>query len=78
MHINSGIPNHAFFLVATALGGNAWEKAGPDLVPDHAGADEHERLRADGGDVDTKRRGALRAGSTEEKAVIKAWKAVGF
>jgi Zn-dependent metalloprotease len=28
VHINSGIPNHAFFLVATALGGNAWVKAG--------------------------------------------------
>jgi Zn-dependent metalloprotease len=28
VHINSGIPNHAFYLVATALGGHAWEKAG--------------------------------------------------
>ncbi|WP_026313651.1 M4 family metallopeptidase [Actinomadura flavalba] len=28
VHINSGIPNRAFYLVATALGGNAWEKAG--------------------------------------------------
>jgi Zn-dependent metalloprotease len=28
VHINSGIPNHAFYLVATALGGNAWEAAG--------------------------------------------------
>jgi Zn-dependent metalloprotease len=28
VHINSGIPNHAFFLIATALGGNAWEDAG--------------------------------------------------
>ncbi len=28
VHINSGIPNHAFYLAATALGGNAWEKAG--------------------------------------------------
>jgi Zn-dependent metalloprotease len=28
VHINSGIPNHAFFLVATSLGGNAWEGAG--------------------------------------------------
>jgi Zn-dependent metalloprotease len=29
VHINSGIPNHAFFLVATTLGGNSWDKAGP-------------------------------------------------
>jgi Zn-dependent metalloprotease len=28
VHINSGIPNRAFYLVATSLGGNAWEKAG--------------------------------------------------
>src|SRR5262245_54891431 len=28
VHINSGIPNKAFFLVATSLGGHAWEKAG--------------------------------------------------
>lgn len=28
VHINSGIPNHAFYLIATELGGKAWEKAG--------------------------------------------------
>ncbi len=28
VHTNSGIPNHAFYLVATELGGYAWEKAG--------------------------------------------------
>jgi Zn-dependent metalloprotease len=28
VHINSGIPNHAFYIVATELGGYAWEKAG--------------------------------------------------
>ena len=28
VHINSGIPNHAFYQVATLLGGHAWEKAG--------------------------------------------------
>ncbi len=29
VHINSGIPNRAFYLAATALGGHAWERAGP-------------------------------------------------
>ncbi len=29
VHINSGIPNRAFYLAATGLGGNAWETAGP-------------------------------------------------
>lgn len=28
VHINSGIPNHAFYLAATSIGGYAWEKAG--------------------------------------------------
>jgi Zn-dependent metalloprotease len=28
VHTNSGIPNHAFYLAAVAIGGNAWEKAG--------------------------------------------------
>jgi Zn-dependent metalloprotease len=28
VHINSGIPNRAFYLTAMAIGGNAWEKAG--------------------------------------------------
>jgi Zn-dependent metalloprotease len=28
VHVNSGIPNHAFYLVAMEIGGNAWEKAG--------------------------------------------------
>lgn len=28
VHINSGIPNHAFYLAATAIGGDAWGPAG--------------------------------------------------
>ncbi len=28
VHINSGIPNHAFYLLASALGGHSWEVAG--------------------------------------------------
>ncbi len=28
VHTNSGIPNHAFYLAATGIGGNAWETAG--------------------------------------------------
>jgi Zn-dependent metalloprotease len=28
VHTNSGIPNHAFYLAATNLGGNAWDLAG--------------------------------------------------
>jgi len=28
VHLNSGIPNHAFYLAATGLGGFSWDKAG--------------------------------------------------
>ena len=28
VHINSGIPNHAFYVAATEIGGHAWEKTG--------------------------------------------------
>jgi Zn-dependent metalloprotease len=28
VHINSGIPNKAFHLAATSIGGHAWDKAG--------------------------------------------------
>jgi Zn-dependent metalloprotease len=28
VHVNSGIPNHAFYVVATTLGGHAWDAAG--------------------------------------------------
>ena len=28
VHINSGIPNHAFYLAATAIGGHSWEVTG--------------------------------------------------
>lgn len=29
VHINSGIPNRAFYLAAVALGNNSWDRAGP-------------------------------------------------
>ncbi|MER7755709.1 M4 family metallopeptidase [Kitasatospora sp. NPDC097643] len=48
VHINSGIPNHAFYLLATALGGPAWERAGRiwyDALTGH-------RLAADAGFAD--------------------------
>ena len=78
VHINSGIPNHAFYLLATSLGGYAWEKAGRiwyqtmlALTPSSVFADMVERSTQVSG-------GLFGAGSTEEKAVTKAWKSVGF
>ena len=28
VHLNSGIPNHAFYLAVMELGGHSWERAG--------------------------------------------------
>jgi Zn-dependent metalloprotease len=79
VHLNSGIPNRAFYLVATALGGNAWEKAGRiwyDAIRDKSlpqSADFAVFASY------TKKCARSRYGfaSAEEKAVVEAWKTVG-
>jgi Zn-dependent metalloprotease len=82
VHINSGIPNHAFFLLATALGGHSWEKAGQiwyDTLRDPG-------LKAVSATATFKQfatftvshAGALYGASSPEKnATFNAWKAVG-
>ena len=79
VHINSGIPNHAFFLTATALGGHSWEAAGPiwydalttRLKPTSDFADAAKATIASA----TKLFGK---GSPQEKAVQAAWTGVGL
>ena len=78
VHINSGIPNHAFYLVAIELGGSAWVKAGPiwyrTLLALNQTSDFAQMV-----EMTTQNAATLfGAGSNEEKAVTKAWKAVGF
>jgi Zn-dependent metalloprotease len=79
VHINSGIPNKAFYLVASALGGHAWEAPGQiwyDTIRDKslpASASfvtfaSHTVLNA------SKRYGSQ---SHERKAVAAAWNEVG-
>jgi Zn-dependent metalloprotease len=80
VHINSGIPNRAFFLVATKLGGFAWEKAGRiwyDSIRD-------KNLKKTATFHQFAHRTAVNAGhlfgssSPERKAVIEAWTEVGI
>ena len=49
IHINSGIPNHAFFLAAKALGGHAWVERdeAPDFLERHTLVG-HDREKLDG------------------------------
>lgn len=79
VHINSGIPNHAFYLAATALGGFAWQGAGQIWYDALAQA----RLPMDADFATfagaTVRQAELRYGpdSPEQRAVEDAWRAVG-
>lgn len=78
VHINSGIPNHAFYLVATALGGNAWVKAGAIWYHTMLALTHNSDFKAMVA-MTTQQAGAqFGAGSKEEQAVIKAWQTVGF
>ena len=79
VHINSGIPNHAFYIVATEIGGYAWEKAGQiwyktltDKLTDRA-------TFQDAADKTFEAAGELYGtGSLEQNAVRKGWAEVGI
>ncbi len=78
VHINSGIPNHAFYLAATEIGGYAWEKAGKIWY-----VSLRDRLRSGANfnraaNVTVQVAGELYGqGSKEQKAVQNAWQKVG-
>jgi Zn-dependent metalloprotease len=76
VHINSGIPNHAFYLAATALGGPAWEVAGQvwydTLVGGLAAGSDFAAFA-----TATVAAAQSRFGSDEAQAVRSAWDAVG-
>ncbi|GAC1308343.1 MAG: M4 family metallopeptidase [Vulcanimicrobiaceae bacterium] len=76
VHINSGIPNHAFYLVATALGGHAWETAGHIWYETVTAS----RLRTDASFGDFAAATIAKAahhGARIETVVREAWHAVG-
>lgn len=79
VHINSGIPNHAFYLAATAIGGNAWEKAGriwyatltDRLGPSSRFEEAAQATVAVAGEL-------FDSGGPEQQAVEAAWQQVGL
>jgi hypothetical protein len=79
VHINSGIPNHAFYRAATALGGHAWEHVGPvwyaALVDPRVG-EYADFARWAALTVDAAQR-LFRDGDSVVRAVRDAWAAVG-
>ncbi len=80
VHINSGIPNHAFYLAAVEIGGYAWEKAGRIWYETLRSPRMFPRLGFRGFASLTSRTAARLYGgqSAEAKAVRDAWKAVGL
>src|SRR3954447_22843847 len=76
VHINSGIPNKAFHLAATALGGHAWEKAGPIWYGALTGAlgPTSDFAAAAQATVDA---AGQKFSTTEQDAVHSAWQEVG-
>ena len=79
VHINSGIPNHAFYVTALEIGGNAWEKTGQvwyvtlrDKLTSSSNFQNCADLTfATAGDL-------FGAGSLEQQAVKNGWAAVGL
>jgi Zn-dependent metalloprotease len=78
VHINSGIPNKAFYLAATAIGGNAWDVAGniwyrtllDSRLSSTAQFQDFANLTADNADK--------LYGASVRAAVAKAWHDVGI
>jgi Zn-dependent metalloprotease len=83
VHINSGIPNHAFYLTAEALGGFSWDKAGKIWYSTITALDDAKRpiVKPTASFADFAKTTIASArkiygpGSIEESAVLKAWTA---
>ena len=78
VHINSSIPNRAFFLTASAIGGFAWEKAGRIWYNALTQTLQHDADFSAAAGATYDAAGALYGnGSAEQNAVARAWDTVG-
>lgn len=79
VHINSGIPNHAFYLVSMKIGGNAWEKPGQIWYTTLTQKLTSSATFQDAADVTYAVAGDLfGVGSLEQQAVRDSWQEVGL
>lgn len=79
VHINSGIPNHAFYVVAREIGGYAWEKAGAIWYRALTEKLSYTSNFADAANLTYQAAADLfGSGSLEQKAVQSGWAAVGI
>ena len=78
VHYNSGIPNKAFYLAATNIGGYAWEAAGHIWYETLKASSPNTNFQ-EFADTTYLKAGQLYASnSTEQQAVVSAWKDVGI
>ncbi|NUS77847.1 MAG: M4 family metallopeptidase [Streptomyces sp.] len=78
VHINSGIPNHAFYIAATTLGGHAWERAGQIWYDVLTGGElKKDALFTDFATLTVAAAKARYQEGEELQAVLKAWEQVG-
>ncbi len=78
VHINSGIPNHAFFLAAMEIGGYAWEKTGRIWYKALRALNQTSDFREMVEETEASALSLYGSGSAEQQSVQKAWKDVGF
>ena len=77
VHINSGIPNHAFYVAATEIGGYAWEKAGKIWYVALTTLLKRRSTFQNAANATFQVAGTLfGAGSHEQQSVSRAWAAV--
>ncbi len=79
VHINSGIPNHAFYVTALEIGGYAWEKAGRIWYKALTDKLQERSTFQQACDLIYETAGELYGiNSLEQQAVKKGWEAVGI
>jgi Zn-dependent metalloprotease len=79
VHVNSGIPNRAFYLVAATLGGHAWERAGQiwyDTITS-ASLSANSDFATFAAATTASAQARFGSGSPETHAVAGAWREVG-
>lgn len=79
VHINSGIPNHAFYLASTAIGGDAWQQSGQiwyDVLTSGSLPPQADFATFATATV-TAATARFGVGSTQATAVLSAWRQVG-
>lgn len=78
VHINSGIPNKAFYLTAIGIGGYAWEAPGQIWYAALQASNSQTEFQEFADTTYVKASQIYGTGSAEQKAVLSAWKEVGI